>query len=267
VQEVRIARADWDNDESVDLMPMHTILNLPNVCKISAFGVFTYRLPAGERWQLRKRSNMRELVLEKATVDVEGVSTLLSAYECLETLTIGYAGMQGDVADIDYAGIGKTLRQYGTNLVNLTILRNEDEDDLVDEDDLDDRSSLGSLAALTSLRKLTLDYEALYGRQAVPIERPTTWLQRILPVSLQYLDIVNVIPATPELFNEQVRVLMGDERFSGLESIRIRSEDDEHFGDEDMPEDWKVESLGGFLVFSKTAGTGAEEALEAEVLD
>ena len=97
--------------------------------------------------------------------------------------------------------------------------------------------------ALTALQKLSITYNALYGGQLVLNERPITWLQEILPPSLESLDIVHVVHTNPKHLDKQLKALIADKRFSALHAIRVGREN-LNFPEWDVPDGWEVVSRG-----------------------
>jgi len=215
VQQVCLQHGDVE--EVFDLAEAQMILSLPNVFRVLGDGV---GMPEGSdhAWRMPKCPNMREVGLDLATVNVHGFNALLCTYENLETLRIECADPEEDMyvpSECDYAAMGHILRQYGTKLVNLKILG------LEDEDDPEFRTGMGSLAELTSLRTLTLPYQALYGDASEYNQRHATWLQQVLPSSLESLEILLVDPDVPEILNEQVKALLSDRRFTELITVHV----------------------------------------------
>jgi len=180
------------------------------------------------------------------------METLLRVNPGLETLSIENGGPNTNEEAIDdYSYIGETLRQHGTNLLSLEILRSD-----FDEDETQWREPLGSLMALSSLQKLALSYDALYGGEPQSNTRPKTWLQDILPPSLESLNICHVVDAKPKRLDEQVKALIEDKRFQKLSCVRIYSEAT-YFLEDDVPDGWQVLGKGLAFVISKI-GTSDE---------
>lgn len=228
VQQVGIVRGD--TEEVFDLAKTQMILSLPNVRKVSGYGV---GMLAGSEWRMPRCPDMREFVLEVAEVDIHAFSALLSAYENLETLVVVSPDPEDRVYQLyDNAAMGDALRQFGTKLSCLKILR---------EDSSKNRTALGSLADLTSLRKLTLTHEALYGSESTTNQRHATYLQQVLPFSLERLEIFRAAQDEPKILDAQVKALVSDKRFTALKTVQVARVDYGSPSPEDLPDGWNLE--------------------------
>ena len=255
LQEVTIGNAD--DEGTLDLSKVHDVLSVPSLRRIRGIAVTTDDI-LDYVWQVLPHRNVKDIGLDQAGVDGDSLSCLFRAYTCLETVSIELGGPQQYLDSMeDYSGIGDSLRQYGTKLLSLGVVRQDE----FDEDNTLDRTPLGNLSTLTALRRLRISYDALFGGETVSNERPATWLQEVLPFSLEEFDLVHVVHDEPELLDEQLKSLMADERFSALRWIQVRrGDDDEDFPEEDiLPAGWKVENMGWGFVLSKSAGGGGGE--------
>jgi len=260
LQEVTIGNAD--DEGTLDLSKVHDVLSVPSLRRIQGIAVSIDDI-LDYAWPVLPHRNIRDIGLIQADVDGDSLCFLFRAYECLETFSIELGGPQQYLDSMDdYSGIGDTLRQYGSKLLSLGVVRND-----LDEDNGLDRTPLGDLSALTSLRRLRISYDALFGGEAVSNERSTTWLQEVLPFSLEEFDMVHVVHDEPELLDEQLKLLLADERFPALRWIQVRrGDDDEDFPEEDiLPTGWTVVNMGWGFVLSKSAGgDGEDEAISGD---
>jgi len=71
-----------------------------------------------------------------------------------------------------------------------------------------------------------LSFKALYGDETQLNNRPATWLQENLPLSLETLGVMHVVHSAPQVLDEQLRGLMNDMRFSALNTIQVLGEED-----------------------------------------
>jgi len=234
VETVGLVRSEEEEEEVFDLAEAQMILSLPNVCKVLGYGVGMPKR-SGHAWRMPKCPKMRELGFKLSAVDVQGFHALLCAYENLETLSIMCAGPEDGIYDSSvYGAVGNTLRQYGTKLVSLELFVNQREEGAATR-------AIGSLAELTSLRKLTLSYQALFGGASEHNQRPTMWLQQILPISLESLNMSDS-PDEPERLNEQLKALVYDRRYTALKTVEVYRYDDGSSSPEDLPVGWKLEN-------------------------
>ena len=79
-----------------------------------------------------------------------------------------------------------------------------------------------------------------------------TWLQEILPPSLESLEIIHVVHTNPKRLDQQVLALVSDKRFSALASIRVGREDVD-FPKEDVPDGWELANEGSCFELWKNA--------------
>ena len=236
VETVGLFRSEEEEEEVFDLAEAQMILSLPNVRKVIGRGVGMPKR-SEHAWRMRKCPKMRELGFKHSAVNVQGFHALLCAYENLETLSMICAGPEDGIYDSSvYGAVGNTLRQYGTKLVNLELFLHQREEGAATR-------AIGSLAELTSLRKLTLSYQALFGGASEQHNRrPATWLQQVLPVSLERLDMSDS-PDEPERLNEQLKALISDGRYTALRTVQVYRHDDGSSSPEDLPAGWKLKSL------------------------
>jgi len=159
-----------NSEGALQLHELRDVLGLPSLRSIRTYNIN----PSGMVGYGDSNPSVKEIVLGRSFVRwPQSIKALLCAYEQLDILSIENGGPDRDENLIhDFTGIGDVLRQHGTKLQSLEILRA----DLHEEDTLD-RKPLGSLVALTSLERLELTYNALYGGQLIYNERPITWLQ------------------------------------------------------------------------------------------
>ena len=174
-----------NSEGALQLHELRDVLGLPSLRSIRAYNIN----PSGMVGYGDSNPSVKEIVLGRSFVRwPQSIKALLCAYEQLEILSIEDGGPDRDENFIhDFTSIGDVLRQHGTKLQSLEILRA----DLHEEDTLD-RKPLGSLVALTSLKRPELTYNVLYGGQPIYNERPITWLQEILPLSLESLNIIRM---------------------------------------------------------------------------
>lgn len=66
---------------------------------------------------------------------------------------------------------------------------------------------------------------------------------RILPLSLESLNIIRVVHTNPNRLDEQIKALTIDKRFSALRFVRIGREDVE-FPIEEVPDGWDMANEG-----------------------
>lgn len=244
------------DDRPLPLHGMRDVLRLPSLRRIRGYNVDLYHLDDFEELMLSSpHPNMKEICLERSFVAWErSMETLLRVNSGLETLSIENGGPDTNEEAIDdYSYIGDTLRKHGTKLLSLEVLRSD-----FDEDETLWREPLGSLVVLRSLTSLALSYDALYGGEPQSNTQPTTWLQKVLPPSLESLDINHVVHTEPTLLDEQVKALIGDKRFNRLSYVRIGSEH-VHFLEKDVPDGWQRSKPRKPLVLSKI---GASEGGE-----
>ena len=244
-----------DEGSALPFSELYNILGLPNLRIIRGYHVDLrgFSSDDSEDSMSLTHPNLREITLEQSFVGSHhSIESLLCAYGRLEILSLDDNGPPpewepqfSDPVD-DYSVIGDALRQHGIYLRSLRLLRHE-----LDDDDTINREPLGSLVALTSLQRLTLSYDALYGGEQMSNKRPVTWLQEILPPSLESLEIDHVVHTEPVRLDEQVRALICDQRFSNLDFVRIhRAHED--FQNEDAPDGWEVTDSRWCFELSKT---------------
>jgi len=250
LQEATIGNAD--DEGTLDLSKVHDVISIPSLRRIRCIAVSVDDI-LDYTWPVCPHPNLKEIGLIQAGVDSGSMGILFQAYEDLETFLIELGGPQQYLDSMDnYSRIGDSLRRYGSKLLKLGVVRSD-----LDEDNSLARVPLGNLSALTSLKRLRISYDALFGGQAVSNERPTTWLQQVLPFSLEKLDLVHIVHDEPEVLDEQLKSLMADERFEALRWIGVRrGDDDEDFPEEDvLPVNWTVENMSWGFVLSKGVGS------------
>jgi len=226
---------------ALPITKLQHILGLPSLRSIRGYRVDLCGLELARFEDLKSlpHPNLKEISLERSFVDCPGgMEALLRIYERLDILSMrrGTPCARAHKYPRDeYSGIGDALRKHGKKLLSLDVLQGD-----LDDDNLIEWEPLGSLVPLTSLRRLKATYDVLYGGAPGLNNRPITWLQEILPRSLESFDVTHVVfQGDSHRLDEQVKALIGDKEFEKLDSIRIRRRSD-GFPPEEAPDGWEV---------------------------
>lgn len=160
--------------------------------------------------------------LIQSLFDREGVRRIFRSCSRLESFSLQWRGRPEKACVIDYGVIGKTLREYGTHLRDLSF----DDRDVCIPSHFRTRDytlspgyfPLGDLTPLKSFQRLKASKFALLGKTKVGVpfyERLE--LRQSLPRSLTTLEIVNSSHDYDDMYDSDMILLRADPRFSSLE--------------------------------------------------
>jgi hypothetical protein len=180
-----------DNADSTDIAELEPILLHPGIEKLCLSRLFWSEVTLTNMQWSEISSSIRVLELNECILDAQGTKNMLQRFPKLQSLTLSYAEVEefldnynADFEDdlaINLDEIGQSLREYGKDLVELSI--NIHDQSMVGID-----GSLGSLRSLHSLRRLSVSAFDLCWRSNEK-DSVVADLCESLPRSLQILDL------------------------------------------------------------------------------